>query len=382
MPTEVSLPPPGEGMSLGVAPGEVLPQHALFPGKRPTVTCVADNGLGDRFGALFDAMWLAYVLDANFHILWNMNNECNARFGVLFKFNGTHSTVEDDYNGTAPAGVEAKLKGRTKDFDAILTLKHHRGTSHLLAPEESRLDAPSFDKQWLSHTARPIALGRDSPLVKWADARQRAGMRVHILHHSDRLAPGVTLEGVKAAVAHFGFRLRPELWNRVHQFCQKNDVTPASVLGIHLRGTDARIPLKMDMVISDVRRRFSQSRFYVCSDEKAKEEEFINAFPGRVVRNTFKATYASKKAGSQGWRIAGVSGSSRFNVFRSEASVVDALTDLAILSRTQKPQVKGVLRDSSFGKSSTRLCIVGISCDDSLSKMAVKAAEEMGTVLT
>lgn len=71
---------------------------------RPTVTCVADNGLGDRLGTLFDAVWLAYVLDARFHMLWNANNECRARFAMLFSFDGTHVSVPD--NGSS--GLELR----------------------------------------------------------------------------------------------------------------------------------------------------------------------------------------------------------------------------------------------------------------------------------
>eukprot|EP01062_Namystynia_karyoxenos_P048250 TRINITY_DN3666_c0_g3_i1.p1 TRINITY_DN3666_c0_g3~~TRINITY_DN3666_c0_g3_i1.p1 ORF type:complete len:642 (+),score=231.73 TRINITY_DN3666_c0_g3_i1:77-1927(+) len=375
--TEVVLPPEGTQQFYGLPEGQILPDHALTAG-RPTVTCAADNGLGDRLGSLFDAVWLAYVLDAHFHMLWNMNNECRARFGLLFQFNGTHASLPD--NGST--GLETALANRTKDFDAIITLGHHRGTAHLVDPKLSTKNSPGVDKPWYSHTARPISLETTSELVQWAKQRQKKGLRVHILHHSDRLAQGVTLENIKKAMNHFKFKLATPIWNRVNAFTRKHEINPQSTVGIHLRATDARIPLMMDVVLSDVRQRFTGRRFFVCSDDKAKEEEFMSAFPGKVVRNTFKTSYPTKLHGKEGegWRISGVRGSGRFNVERGEPSVIDALTDMAILSRTEKPVIKGVLRDSSFGKMSTTLCIIGVACDEALAALAAKTGS--ASVLT
>ena len=83
-----------------------------------------------------------------------------------------------------------------------------------------------------------------------------------------------------------------------------------------------------------------------------------------------KTHFPGKLNNDQPFRIAGKLGAGRFNVNRTEASVVDALTDMALLSRTERPIIDGVLRDSSFGKMSTTLCVVRLSCDEELGKLA------------
>eukprot|EP01064_Diplonema_japonicum_P025845 TRINITY_DN3727_c0_g1_i1.p2 TRINITY_DN3727_c0_g1~~TRINITY_DN3727_c0_g1_i1.p2 ORF type:complete len:187 (+),score=39.35 TRINITY_DN3727_c0_g1_i1:2164-2724(+) len=185
---------------------------------------------------------------------------------------------------------------------------------------------------------------------------------------------------VTAALAHHNFKINPQIMARVNMFTERHKITPKTTVGVHLRGTDARIPLRMPAVIIDVRIRFGTRTFFVCSDDKEAELTFLSAFVGRAVNNTMKTHYPGKKNESIGFRNQGKPGAERFNVVRDEPSVVDALTDMAILSRTERPIIDGVLRDSSFGKISTTLCVVRLSCDEELAKVAesVPAAARPG----
>eukprot|EP01059_Diplonema_ambulator_P024524 TRINITY_DN4056_c0_g2_i1.p1 TRINITY_DN4056_c0_g2~~TRINITY_DN4056_c0_g2_i1.p1 ORF type:complete len:1011 (+),score=315.98 TRINITY_DN4056_c0_g2_i1:87-3119(+) len=363
----VQLPPEGTMHYINLPEGALYPQSAVESREDITVTAVCDNGLGDRLGSLYSAVVLAHQLKAKFHIIWNVNNECRARLAVLFSFKGSSSSVA---NHSVTDNLETKMYGKTNDFDAIITLKHHFSTGHLLGTEMGAPTPPGGDGQWLCGEARKVPLGADSAILRWAQDRQRKGLRTHILHHIDRLAQGLDLKMVAAALAYYNFRINPTIMGRVESFTARHKINPKNTVGVHLRGTDARIPLRMNDVITDVRLRFNTRTFFVCSDDKDAENKFLSAFAGRAVGNTMKTHYPGKMNASAPFRIQGVLGAGRFNVERGEPAVVDALTDMAILSRTERPVIDGVLRDSSFGKMSTTLCVIRLSCDEELAQIA------------
>ena len=193
------------------------------------------------------------------------------------------------------------------------------------------------------------------------------------------LSTSSTLQVAKA-MKHYNFKINPVIIDRVDRFCLSHQIDPKNTVGIHLRGTDARIPLRMKDVITDVRIRFSGRTFFVASDDEKAERQFLEEFRGRAVKNTLKTHYPGKLDKNSDFRIQGKLGAGRFNVERDEPSVVDALTDMALLSRTERPIIDGVLRDSSFGKMSTTLCVLRVTCNEELAKIAetVKAPARPG----
>eukprot|EP01060_Flectonema_neradi_P031670 TRINITY_DN486_c0_g1_i11.p1 TRINITY_DN486_c0_g1~~TRINITY_DN486_c0_g1_i11.p1 ORF type:complete len:505 (+),score=76.27 TRINITY_DN486_c0_g1_i11:344-1858(+) len=362
----IIFPPRNVANYIGLPELSLYPPHSQQPGDI-TVTVVCDNGLGDRLGSIYSAISLAHAMNAHFHVIWNVNNECLARFSVLFKFNGTSSSVHD--NGISD-NLEVKMKGEEPAFDAIITLKHHFSTGHLVGHAAGSATPPVGDGQWLCGEARKVPAGPDGELVKWALARKANHKRTHILYHIDRVAQGVDLKKVAATLKHYNFKISQPVSDRVAMFSERHKISPTNTVGIHLRGTDARIPLRINDVITDVRLRFPTRTFFVASDDEKAEKKFLEAFSGRAVSNTMKMHFPGKLNDDQPFRISGKVGAGRFNVNRTEPSVVDALTDMALLSRTERPIIDGVLRDSSFGKMSTTLCVVRLSCDDELGALA------------
>ena len=423
------LPPRGVGDYVGLPQGELYPPVSQKPGEI-TVTAVCDNGLGDRLGSLYSAIHLAWTLKANFHIVWNMNNECRARVSTLFTYDGSSSSV---YNHSYYDNLQVEMAKPERDmqskYDAVLTLVHHFSTAHLVKHDVGSPHPPSGDGQWLCGESRKVNIGESGELVQWAESRKkyanrctinifllpsfcehqppppRRGLRTHILHHIDRLAQGSTLEGVCAtrtsremltfrhrptpqhssqvgkAMKHFNFRINKVITDRVDRFCDVHHINPINTVGIHMRATDARIPLRLTDVLTDVRLRFVGRNFFVASDDPKAEATFLKEFVGRAVKNTMKTHYAAKVDESLDFRVGGKLGALRFNVERNEASVVDALTDMALLSRTERPIIDGVIRDSSFGKMSTTLCVLRLTCDEELGKIAenVKAPARPGS---
>ena len=164
----IKLPPTDVGNFVGLPEGDLFPSHSQGSGDI-TVTAVCDNGLGDRLGSLYSAITLAHSLKAHFHMIWNVNNECLARFSVLFSFDGTSSAI---HNKSHTDNLEMRMKGQEPAFDAIITLKHHFSTGHLVGNAPGSPTPPSDGSQWLCGEARKVPLSLDGDLVKWALARK------------------------------------------------------------------------------------------------------------------------------------------------------------------------------------------------------------------
>ena len=165
----IILPPEGVRDYVGVEKGELWPKASQVPGAM-TVTAVCDNGLGDRLGSLYSAIHLAWTLNAKFHIIWNMNNECRARVSTLFEWDGSSSSVA---NKSAGDNLEMRLQGQGQAYDAVITLKHHFSTGSLVNFDNGSPTPPVGDEPWLCGESRKVNLAPDGQIVQWALARQK-----------------------------------------------------------------------------------------------------------------------------------------------------------------------------------------------------------------
>ena len=120
--------------------------------------------------------------------------------------------------------------------------------------------------------------------------------------------------------------------DKVNQFTNNID---DEFVGIHLRNTDFHDneKTKFDQIESLVKRN-SGIDYFICSDDKELEERFIkndNAFAYPKVK------YVEKLTDDGGWRDTVVDDDGNeysFNIERSDESVIDAMVDLLILSKS------------------------------------------------
>ena len=120
--------------------------------------------------------------------------------------------------------------------------------------------------------------------------------------------------------------------DKVNQFTKNID---DEFVGIHLRNTDFHDneKTKFDQIESLVKRN-SGINYFICSDDKELEERFIkndNAFAYPKVK------YVEKLTDDGGWRDTVVDDDGKeysFNIERSDESVIDAMVDLLILSKS------------------------------------------------
>jgi hypothetical protein len=131
--------------------------------------------------------------------------------------------------------------------------------------------------------------------------------------------------------------LSSPLKHEVEDFSSKN-LLDKSVYGVHLRGTDFRTNLEQyDVYIQKAIEQFKDSRFFICSDESSWEEDLKKKYGNRIIIRDNK-TYAQKKYSDSSWVN---------NVYSSEKSIIDAMIDMILLSRTT---ILIHHKDSSFSK--------------------------------
>jgi hypothetical protein len=104
-------------------------------------------------------------------------------------------------------------------------------------------------------------------------------------------------------------------------------------IGVHLRKTDF-VPSFDENIIREAVKTNPEIKFFICSDNKETEEAYLQ-FPNVFVNP--KESYAEKLQPGD-WNqtiVDGLGNSFPFNVKRSESSVISAMVDLVLLSRSQ-----------------------------------------------
>lgn len=127
-----------------------------------------------------------------------------------------------------------------------------------------------------------------------------------------------------------GFAIRPEILARVRGFIKEHRID-RSVTGLHVRATDAQYK---EHLWHESRRLVEDGtrRFFLCSDEEQVERELGHLDNVIVLPKTH---YVEKREPGP-WRIPPRDGLAHhcYNVRRTRESVIDALADLLVLSRT------------------------------------------------
>jgi len=139
-----------------------------------------------------------------------------------------------------------------------------------------------------------------------------------------------------------------EIEENVEKFCNENQITPNSTIGCHFRCTDVRpwTPQGITSYVGAILQRKPNKKIFVCSDEKEVEDCIIQKFPQQTIRKP-KTQYVEKHNENYGWIDhskmvrAGATYEEMHKVFptganvrRTKQSVVEALEDCLILSRT------------------------------------------------
>eukprot|EP00756_Hemistasia_phaeocysticola_P002873 Hpha_TRINITY_DN11939_c0_g2::TRINITY_DN11939_c0_g2_i2::g.20860::m.20860 len=272
------------------------------PAPPPGVTVSATGGLGNRIYALLGAAALAEHLRWPLRVAWGVDGKCRAPLHELFTLGPS-------------VAVSGSLEG-VGGFDvAVLTPKWLK-TWKAQLPE-------------LQADSRRASLGTVEGLMRSA-GWEAGAPPLRLLYSVDTAPPGASGRQLRQAAGHVGLRLNSTLRAEAAQFAKLHGID-RSVIGVHLRGTDAWAKLDVDAVARDAIARYPGRRFFVCGDEAANELSF-SALLGanRVVVRT-KAQYPRRARAGEPWRTA-LGGTTEYNIERSAAAVADAAIDMQLLS--------------------------------------------------
>lgn len=258
---------------------------------RHRVLC--DGGLCNRLNALIFALILKRRFGHAWSISWPRNNWCGAGFDRLF----TSALPHDEHGITHYKRAE---------------------NDHLLLVHENQL---GFDES---------RLVLNGTLKSYAEYGRLLDSHPSAVYFHHLLPPFVEPGDVRGALGELG--LDGQVARTAADFIARHRID-ASVLGLHIRKTD--FGDRVDERALQAQAAASPRRFFVCSDDALVNQRFA-ALPNCAV--FAKTSFPEKLQQDAAWLHWTSDADGRrfpFNVSRSEASVVEALVDLLILSRTE-----------------------------------------------
>lgn len=251
-----------------------------------------DGGLSNRLNTLLFALLLKEKYGHNWEISWPINNWCGADFNSLFSINlNINKLTLSDYK-EKQNNFTLLLHENQIEFDESLIYYHK--------------DIESYEKYL-------YFLNGDKP----------------IFYFHNLIPACADLGDIKMGMQ--SLRINPEIKSLAINFCNQNNIND-SVFGLHIRKTDFG-NLVDDEALYDLVFN-SPHRFFVCSDDENVNDRFSKLKNCSVFN---KKCFPEKSVLNSSWNSATVDDQGRtfnFNIKRSEESIVEALVDLMILSKT------------------------------------------------
>jgi len=251
-----------------------------------------DGGLSNRLNALIFALILKEKYKQPWEIAWPINNWCRARFEALFS---TELLVNK----------------------CDLTFYKSISDNYCLVMHENQCDFPyekiNFQSNFNCYDDYAKIIHQDNPIF---------------YYHN--LIPGIaSIEDIQSGLSHLS--INKEIVKVAQNFCHRNQIDD-SVLGLHIRKTDFGDTVNDKELFNIVKN--STRRFFVCSDDAQVNERF-SILPNCSVY--IKNNFPEKMISDAGWNQHTKDDQGRdffYNIERSEASIVEALIDLLVLSKT------------------------------------------------
>ncbi len=246
-----------------------------------------DGGLGNRLNSLIGGLVIAETYSLSPVVCWPENNWCGCSFDDLFENN-----FLIDNNDVFYFFKEDSNNLFLSITDNGIKLKN------LFEPNVESIDQ-------IRHT------------------------NVDIVYYHNKIPKNLNQEKVLAFAKQL--KIKSSIINQANQFITAKSIS-RHTKGLHVRKTDFPNQLDSDRLFHDVSID-KNSNYFICSDDQDTEQQFctlpnVCALP--------KTSYV-QKLNDGNWRQTTTDTSGRifdFNVDRPKQSVIEALVDLLILSRT------------------------------------------------
>lgn len=253
-----------------------------------TIYIYCDGGFGNRYNALIGGLQLAVWTGRAPKIIWNTNNWCGAEFNALF--NSELSIIEFDH---------------TTFFNQDLAYIIH----------ENQFKLTSFYRHPDSFTQSEIT-----------DYIQNSSKNIFYCHNSlAKFTNNSTIVETVLPIIPF----KADLIKQASDIINKHG---EEYIGVHLRKTDF-CPTFDETIIRDAIVDNPQVKFFICSDEQ-ETENFYTQYHNVFLHN--KSQYVEKLVDGtwNSYIVDQLGNPFPFNVNRSQQSVLDAVIDLLLLSRS------------------------------------------------
>ena len=282
------------------------------------ICTTAGGGLGNRILGSITAYYFSRLLDKKLHIDWPEGNP-----GCLAGWHDLFTNSENVVNSIVPQGKE--------DYYIVHDPQYF-----------------TDKKNVITHRNRFAPISIDS-LVKGILAIDDPSIDVIIQDD------GAYVEELPNPILYKFFqedlKIKKHILDTSHQFCYTNGINNKTI-GVHLRLTDMThygvapgitsragnreaILEQYVLSIKNFLEKDPSTRFFVCSDDSEAERHLHEVFKYSIITHD-KSEYVEKFHKEEGWGRMDTTGEDicRYNVSRSRISVIEALIDCLILSRT------------------------------------------------
>lgn len=252
-----------------------------------------DGGFGNRFNSLLSGLFLAWACNREPLIIWPQTRWTEASFTDIF-------------NSKVPEFKDFNKDTFFTEYDPI-NLVHWN-------PWGANVE---------QHNCMGIYMGIDQFLK---DRQDR-----NVLFYTSIICPWVDTNNLKQIVDMVPFR--DDIINTAREFINTN-FGYDEYYGLHVRRTDHAYQLDEEEFISQMNSD-KDKLYFVCSDDRSAEDKFKNACSN--VRTYDKKSYVEMLDPNGGWNTVTSDEFGHqfaFNVKRSRLSVIEAMVDLLVLSRS------------------------------------------------
>ena len=255
--------------------------------KKKEFRIICDGGLGNRINSLISGLIISDMLGYTPYVHWSPNNWCGCKLDEIF-------TPDFNYD------------------DKSITKIHEEFPNHLYLIHANQLNK-EVDIIYINDDISSIYQSKDRDIIYYNS------LIPEFINQEDLIKKLKSL------------KIKEDILKNVLDFCESNKIGK-SVDGVHIRMTDFPENIKVDELLDYV--SSSNSKTFVCSDDKECELKFLNY---SNVITLSKNSYATKMDINLGWNDLTQDTEGRyfnFNVNRSSESALEAFKDLLILSRT------------------------------------------------
>jgi hypothetical protein len=245
----------------------------------------SSGGLGNRLKPLGSCQLISLQTERKLAMTWGLTPACNARYSELY----TNDIDIVDLSQLPPEDVSIYSEPEWVEHDVRLNKNPHLYN--------------------LMSKAGCTRLSYSNNIIK--------DNKKYIIVYSNTYLPGYE------NIGDFLKSLDPVKYikDQVNEFIKINNID-SNIVGVHARSTDFT---NSSPEIYTSKMFAYNGNFYVCSDSHEMESSIINKFPGRVI--TRNKNYVIKENSNIGTWVN--------NIMRNEASVIDAIIDMMILSKTK-----------------------------------------------